>query len=389
MVSIKSLKKWSPGISLFLLLTPLLVSCRVTNAPNPPSTTISPPASAIVAPITTVAISPTEVAWSKVIDAAKKEGKVNVYSYNMTGDIGIAVAKAFKQKYGIDVEILTGMATALNERILTEQRMKTVVADIQDSNSSNTGNLKDAGATVGSSELPALRQSGVWRVEPWASDPEKHIMIHTLAYYTSFINTDVVKASDEPKSFRELTQPKWRGKVIQTDPRIVSGSGNFFTTLLQRKLMDQETVRAIGTNNVNYVTTDQESRTGLIQGRYSLILMVSPGSFATALKEGITLPVKPLAFEEGTLVTNRAMTAIKGSPHPNAAKLLMDWLLTLEGQTVFLQAVGLPPVRSDVPDFTPPAMRFTPVKVIAPTLEEEKENLRMFRENYLAKLWGR
>ncbi len=388
MFTLKNLRKWSPGIGLFLLLTPLLVSCRVTNVPNAPSTNISPPASAPAVQVATVEISPTEAAWSKVVEAAKKEGKVNVYSYNMTGDVGVAVAKAFKEKYGIDVEILTGMATALNERILTEQRMKTVVADIQDSNSSNTGNIKDAGATVGSPDLPSLRQSGGWRVDPWASDPEKHIIIHTVAYFTSFINTDVVKASDEPKSFRELTQSKWRGKVTQTDPRVVSSSGNFFTTLLQRKLMDQETIKAIGTN-VNYVSTDQESRTSLIQGRYSLILMVSPGSFATTLKEGIALPVKPVALEEGTMVTNRAMAAIKGSPHPNAAKLLMNWLLSQEGQTVFLKAVGLPPVRSDVPDFTPPTMRFTPVKIIAPTLEEEKENLRMFKENFLAKLWGR
>ncbi|MDO8635439.1 MAG: extracellular solute-binding protein [Dehalococcoidia bacterium] len=357
---------------------------KVAPLPSTPSPQIaSTPAKATAAP------DPRQEAWNKVIQAAKKEGKVNVYSYNMVGDIGIAVTKAFEQKYGIDVEIITGMGAALTERVLTEQRMKTVVADITDSNSFQAGNIKDAGGTISSQELPVLQQSGVWRVDPWASDPEKHIIVHTLVYMASFINTDVVKASDEPKSFRELGQPKWKGKVVEIDPRITSGASNFFTTLFKRKLIDEESIRAIGMNNVNYVSITQEATTGLIQGRYSILMMVSPGTLTPALKEAGVLPIKPLPLEEGTLVTNRSMTAIKGGPHPNATRLFMDWLLTQEGQTVFLKAASLPPVRNDVPDYTPNSLRITPVKAIAPTLEEERENLRLFREGWLAKLWNR
>ncbi|MBI4288335.1 MAG: ABC transporter substrate-binding protein [Chloroflexi bacterium] len=371
-----------------VVLALLLAACAPKLQPAAPVATPAPAAPVSSAPTSNLSPPTSQDPWAKVVQAAKKEGKVNVYSYNMLGDIGVAVSRAFEDKYGIKVEIITGMGAALGERVLTEQRMKTVVADIMDANSFQAGNVKDAGATVSTADLPVLQQKGVWRVDPWASDPDKHILINTLVYMTSFINTDMVKPADEPRTFRELSQPRWKGKMTETDPRLSSGSGNFFTTLLKRKLIDVETVKAIGANDVAFVTNSQESSRGLIQGRFSLLIMISPGTFTLALKDA-NIPIKPLAMEEGTLVTNRAMAAIKDGPHSNAAKLLTNWLLTDEGQTVFLKAAGLPPVRSDVPDFTPGPIRFTPVKAIAPTLEEERENLRLFREGFMAKLWNK
>ncbi|MEK7875956.1 MAG: hypothetical protein AAB325_07200, partial [Pseudomonadota bacterium] len=64
------------------------------------------------------------------MEAAKKEGKVNAYSFTWVGDIGLAVAKAFKEKYGITLGIMTGRGAEFAERIKTERRLGQQVADM-------------------------------------------------------------------------------------------------------------------------------------------------------------------------------------------------------------------------------------------------------------------
>lgn len=370
------------------LVVAFVAACRPAVAPAPAPSPATEPAPLVVAP-RQVGVSPQEEAWARVVAAAKREGKVSVYSYNMVGDVGIAVSRAFEQRYGIKMEIVTGMGAAIAERVSTERRMGTIVADVMDANTFQIGNIKAVGATVASADLPALQEKGVWLMEPWVSDADRHALSHTIQYMTTFMNTDLVKPGEEPRSFKELAQPKWKGKIIETDPRLSSGAGNLFPSLLRRDLITLDTIKALGLNGVTFASNSQEANTALVQGRYSFYMVTSPGLLAIRLTDGVSLPVKPLDMQEGILATNRAISAIKDSPHPNASKVLINWLFTQEGQTVFTRAQALPSVRKDTPDFTPAQLRLTPTRPIAPTLEEERENIKMFREGWLAKLWNR
>ena len=377
-------------VGIILVANISALSCAPATAPFPATTpllTQSPPDPAGV-PKSSPSLSPDEVAWQKVEETAKKEQKVNVYSYNMTGDVAIAVSRSFEQKYGIRLEIITGGGAALAERIMTEKRMGTVVADIMDANTFQIGHIKDAGATTTSQEIPVLREKVTWVIEPWANDPQKHILIHTLLYRASIINTNLVKLADEPKSLKDLVKPKWQGRMVQTDARISSGPSIYFLTLLQKKLADQDTVREIG-KGTQFTPTDDESAKMLIQGRYALIPGRPTRAVSPFMVQEPNLPVKAVDIEEGTVVNGNAMAAIDNSPHPNGAKLLINWLLTKEGQSVFIKLQGSTPVRKDVPDYLPASLRFTPTRIVIPTIEEERESTRLFREGWLAKLWGR
>lgn len=172
------------------------------------------------------------------------------------------------------------------------------------------------------------------------------------------------------------------------DVRQNSGLSTWFPTLLNRKMVDQDTVRAIGRNDVVWTPTAQEGANNAVRGQYPLYLGAT-SQFGAIVAGEPNLPLKPLNPEEGTVVLNRAAAAVKDGPHPNAAKLLIDWLVSAEGQRVFVAAEGLAPVRKDVPDFTPQALRFTPTRIVVPTIEEERDNVKLFREGWLAKLWNR
>ncbi len=375
--------------STWLLLAAVTILLVVDCSPNLTPATPAPKPTAPVA--STALVSGSEdVSWAKVVSVAQKEGRLNVYSYNMTGDVGLVVSSAFEQKHGIKVDFITGGGAALAQRITTEKRMNTMVADIMDANTFQISNIKDAGATVVTTDLPVLKESNVWSLEPWANDPQRHMFIHTITFYPVIVNTDLVKPAEEPKSLKELAQSRWKGQITAFDPRQNSALSTVFPTLINRKLIDQDTVRAIGMNDVKFVPTSDEAAKSVIRGQYALYLITSTANMGTfIMSAGTALPVKALDSAEGVIAANRSIGVIKDSPHPNAAKLFTNWVLSQEGQMVLAKAQGAVPVRKDVPDFTPATLRVSQSRVVMPTIEEEKENTRLFRDSWLAKLWNR
>lgn len=371
-----------------LLLFPIGCAAKTTSTVPTPATPA--PQVAPTTPRQTITqVTPDETAWAKVIEAARKEGRVSVYSFNMTGDAGLAVTQSFEAKYGIKLDIITGGGAALAERIKTEKRMGTIVADVMDANTFQASHIKGIGATMSAEDLPALKEKGVWLVEPWANDPEKHKLIHTVLYYSVVANASQLKSSEEPRSVKEMALPKWKGKITAYDPRQSSGHYNYFLPFLKRKLIDLDTLQAIGRNDIAWVPTSMDSAQNLIRGRYPLYFGGGTSPFAPLVASEPTLPVKLLDIEEGVVVYNLAIALVKDSPHPNAARLLVNWMFTPEGQKVFVGAKGLVPIRKDVPDFTPGMLRMTPTKLIVPSAEEEDEYVKLFQEGYLAKLWGK
>ena len=370
---------------LIILFSASVMACAPAASPGTP--TVPTPLKPSEQPTTRLASQPTatDIAWQKVLNSAKQEGKVTAYSYSMVGDVGLAVSRAFSQKYGISVDIITGRGAEMAERIRTEQVRKDVTADLMDANPTQLLNIKQAGGTVSSSDILVLQDKLVWQVDPLISDSEGHILVHTFLNYSSFINTKLVPPAEEPTSLAELAQPKWKGKMITLDPTLSSGQYIFFGPLLRLKLIDQETVRAIGRNDVKFAVNSQEAATSLARGSYSLLVSTAEIAFAPMMKEGA--PVKEIALKEGTVASGNAIAAIKGGPHPNAAKLFLNWLLSQEGQTVFLKAQSLSGPRNDVPDFRPPPAQIKPYRLVVLTAQDEAENARLFREQFLTKLW--
>lgn len=378
-------RKWLYPVMLALLVAP--IACAPKQAAVPSAPAPAPATPAPVSPLTSNIPPPAsqDAAWSRVVEAARKEGKVTIYSFKMIGDTSLAISRAFKEKYGISVDIVSGRGSELVERILTEQRVGQATADLMESGPTTLYTLKNAKLTVGSTDIPVLQEKDVWLVDPRVSDETGHILVDSLNYYFgAVINTKLVKAGDEPKSLRDLTQPKWAGKMTTYDTAVSAAGYNFFYALLRRKFVDQETIRAVGRNNVKFAVNLTSGTMDVARGDSAMFVGAADALFATFAKEGA--PVKAIGFEEGTVVAGSAIAAVKG-PHPNAAKLFVSWLLTPEGQTTFLKDLHVASPRKDAPDFRLEALRVPAGRLIATSHEDDVEINRAFTEKFLPKLW--
>ena len=314
-----------------------------------------------------------------------------MYSYNLVGDVGLAVSKGFKERYGISVDIITGRGAEFLERLKTEKRIGQVVADAADGSSLHLQNYKNEGFTVSLiDKVPVFSEQGVWLTNVFGMDPkDKHIAGLSLNYYSPWINTkQLATPADMPQVWRDLLKPQWKGKMILTDPTTSGGPQQFFVPLMREKVIDEEYLKALYKQDLILSTSLQDEGRMLARGERALSVRGSISTLAKFAAEGA--PIKAIDMKDGVVELISPTTAvISGGPHPNAALVFMNWFLSKEGQTAFTKAASAPPVRKDVTDTTPEAARIIPQKPIVQTLEDNEKALELFRSKWLDKLWAR
>lgn len=376
-----------------LMLTSLLlgvalivaVSCTPTTAPPPVSTAPSVTQAPAATPKTSPVVSPEDAAWQKVVEAARKEGKVSIYSFSMIADVAIVTAKAFEDRYGLDVDIIGGRGAEFVERIKTEQRVGQVVADIMEASSTHTLNIKMAGGTVSSENIPVLREKDVWRVSPLAADSEGHLLVQRSMHLVPWVNTNLVKQGQEPKAYRDLLKPEWKGKMLFPDPAVSTGAYNVFMPLIDKGYLDNDYVRALKNQDLKFVPGTRDIAAGLSRGEALFGLLATDVDAAPFVKEGA--PIRAIPMEEGISINLSAVTRVKNGPHPNAALLFMNWILGPEGQEVYSKVIGLAPVRNGVGDFRHPAARANPKRLVITTEESAQKQAIAFRDKVYVDFW--
>ena len=364
----------------------LILSCT----PAPISPAISPAISRSVqvstpTPNLPPLTSQADTAWQKVIDAAKKEGKVNIYSFSMTGDIALVTVKAFQDRYGVGLDIISGRGATFLERIATEQRMGQATADIMEGVTTHGSNLKSAGNTVSSRDIPVLREKDVWRVDPLTIDSEGHLLVQRSMYQSPWINTNLIKPGQEPQSYRDLAKPQWKDKIVMPDPLVTTAPYLVFLSLVDRGYLDMEFVSSLKDQGLKYVAGTRDMVQSIARGEAPFGLAAGDIEGTAFAAEGA--PIRAIVMEEGTVVSASAVVRVKNGPHPNAAKLFINWILGQEGQTVYSKAIGLASVRKDVPDFRHTAVAVVPKRIILITAEDDQRQAKAFRDKLLAELW--
>ncbi len=348
-----------------IVLVMLLASCTPTATPAPP---VSPTPTSAPVPIATPVTSPADTALQKLVDAAKKEGTVTLYSFNFVGDVGFAMQRGFKDRYGIKVEIITGRGAEFIERLKTEARIGNRTGDFSEGSQVHLVNMKIAGLTTSLKDLPVLQEKDVWKVEPAFLDPEAHVLAAYPTYMQPFANTKLVKPADEPKSWADLLQPKWKGQILFTDPVVSSNAYIIFQPLVKAKVLPDDYLQKFGAQDLQFVTGPAQGIEKLSRGEYPIFGGSQAIDASNAVREGA--PVKVLDFKEGISGQAILQTVIKDSPHINAAKLFVNWWLSKEGQSVYAKAKGAPTIRKDVQSGLPPGLDVDPAKSVFPTAED-------------------
>lgn len=310
--------------------------------------------------------------WDKVLAAARKEGTVAVAS-DGGSSLRDAIITGFKGKYGINIEVIAGKGAQLAEKIITEQRNGLYSYDVQHGGATTKiTQLKPSGAYV--SLKPALIRPDILDPQYWQTGQpswvDKDNTILNIEYSASGklgINTNLVKPG-EIKSLRDLLNPKWKGKIIINDPT-VSGTGAKFVGVVAA-IQGWDIWREIARQEPLVMRDEKLMVTWLAQGKYPII--ISPKTEPMFDAKAAGAPVDDMSVAEAKYATGDTISFLKNAPHPNAAIVYINWLLSQEGQTIYHAAQGSWSARKDV------VLNSTPSKKPEPGVEYFNSNAEEF-----------
>jgi ABC-type Fe3+ transport system substrate-binding protein len=290
--------------------------------------------------------------WEKTVSAAKQEGTV-VVSIPTSAALRKQTEAAFHERFaGIKLELVAARGSASVNRILEEKKAAVNYFDLHIGGTSSivTGLLR---ADVLEPVLPWMILPEVkdpkswWGGHIWADNAQKYIYVF-LGYMTETIwyNSNLVRP-EEVMTYDDLLLPKWKGKMVMLDPR-TAGSGESMWAFLWR-IKGESYLKRLASQEMILGRNLRQLAETVARGKASLSIGVSYYSYLPFIKAG--LPVKPLPIpKEGIYASSGSgnLVILKNPPHPNAAKVFINWLLSKEGQTVFTKAMGQPTRRFDV-----------------------------------------
>ena len=283
---------------------------------------------------------PAEAITPQLIEAAKKEGTVVVYSA-MDLPIGEKLGKAFEAQYpGIQVQIERSGSERLFQRIDQEFASNIRAADVvNSSDASHFITWKKNGWLA-----PFVTEDIAQHFLPEYRDPDG--MSATTRIYLSSIayNTNLVKPDDAPKSFADLLDPKWAGKMVKGHPAY---SGTIMTATFQVvREFGWDYYEKLSKQRVMQVQSSTDPPKKLALGERSV--MADGNEYNVVLLKEAGQPVEPIYPIEGTPTVSGPTGIFATAPHPNAARLFQAWLHTRETQQFFIDFTAQYSVHAQV-----------------------------------------
>ena len=291
-----------------------------------------------------------DAAWKVIEDAAKKEGKVTYYSLGTVPPAQVDKLKAefAKDNPGITVEYLNvGNSAQLAARITTEEQAKTVVADVADHSVRSALLLTVAPTDFYEAFIPpAAKDPKVkWLTDPVA-DPDKKgkINANLAQFFAIWTNTRSVAAADAPKNAMDVaTNPKWKGQIIWRTPW-TSGGGNHLYYYAQ-KVYGRDWVTKMQAQNPVFADDQDAALLQVARGEYAIGLGLTGRQGADLIKQG--QPLKALWPNDFVITSTQGSQLVLDAPHPNAAKVFINWTLTERAQQ-FWRDLGQFPLNSAI-----------------------------------------
>ena len=300
--------------------------------------------------------------WEATLAAAEKEGRLEI-----AGPPGEsfrkAIVDAFAKAYPkIKVELLGGSGGSKVARILRERQAGVFAWDLYISGpTSALAGFKPVGAFEPLKPaliLPEVREDKNWIGgfdSGWA-DTEKRLFYAfggTLAGDNIYVNRDFVSA-DPIKSARDLLDPKWRGKIVIQDPRV---EGKGLTDVLVMSLAyGEDFVRKLLGGQKLAVTRDRRQLVEwVVRGRYPIAIGLNEYVLVLFQGKGAGQNISPVVDPKTVIYWASGSSGIglfNRAPHPNAAKVYINWLLSRNGQVEWVETVTNSR-RTDVPPAEP------------------------------------
>lgn len=277
-----------------------------------------------------VAASPAQDA--ALIAAAKKEGKVAWYT-SLALPSSTALAHLFMNKYkGIEVEVHRSGSQRVLQRVMQEASAGIKNADvIHTSDGGHFVLLKDKGL------LMKYVPKGLEGFPEGFKDKEGFFygMRATLSVLAH--NPKIVSEKDAPKSWKDVLDPKWRGKMVTAHPGY---SGIIMTHVLALvNLYGWDYFKELANNKLHVVQSANDPAGVVASGERPVGVNGAEYFYYKTLKQGN--PIRIIYPKEGVPLVVSPTAIAKDAPHPNASKLFTDFIFTREGQQILADKEGL------------------------------------------------
>ena len=302
-----------------------------------------------------------------LVEAARKEGTAVWYTGLIVNQITRPMAEAFEARFpGIKVQYSRASNTDTTVKLLNESRARRVQADVVDV-TSGIHSLTDAKL------LAEYRPKAAAHYPDVLKDKAGFWTASNLYFLTVAYNTNLIKAEDAPKTFADLLNPRWKGHMAWTTELAIQGAPGFIRNVLS--VMGEEKGRAFlkqfaAQEPVSVAASPRAVLDQVISGEHMIGVMMYNHHAAISARQGA--PVKAVNLEPLPAMFS-IMGILKDAPHPNAARLLEEYILSDEGQKIMAANDYLPAdpdVPARIPELKPDAGHFT-VNFISPDATRE------------------
>ena len=304
------------------------------------------------------AVSGSEQEWERTVKAAELEGQVVVYKIAQDAEW-----HAFQKKFPkIKVVLIQGNAAQIQQRLLAERRAGKFLADVVRLGGGTSTALYKAKALdpIG----PALMLAEVKDVSKWF-DGKHHFNdidsqyvfvyaafpLHLLGYNQKLVDPKTLT------SYWDLLDPKWKGKITLKDPQEPGGQSPLLFLYHNPQLGPEYLKKLFSATALTLVRDDRQQTDWLAAGKFPLTLTSKATEVEEAKNQGLPVDVLDAhAFKRdgvGLEAGGTMLALMNKAPHPNAAKVLINWFLSREGQIAIQKTgpenAGQNSLREDIP----------------------------------------
>ena len=300
--------------------------------------------------------------WEKSLQAAKKEGRLVLYG---SADFENLFAEFHKKYPEIKVTGVYGRGADVAKRLMAERRADKYLADLY-VNGMTTGYNVFYKAKALDPIPPLLVLPEVTDLSKWWQgkhhyvDPENQHLLNingetriVFAYNTKLVNPA------EIKSYWDMLNPKWKGKIVAYDPTL-GGSGDAMRFFYHQKSLGPDFIKRVLTETDLVISTDtRQMGDWLAGGKFAMSIFAPISRMDLDVMQVQGLPVAwfdPEHLKEGAYITagSGGVALINKAPHQNAAKVALNWLLSREGQIAYQRIFtegndGPDSLRIDIP----------------------------------------
>lgn len=311
-----------------------------------------------VAPTKTAPVAASQEAdpaWDALVAAAKTEGKI-VVSGPPTAETRQELPKAFKERFGIDMEyIALGSTADLLVKIEAERKAGIYSLDAFMGGAQSMYTVAYPNGYLDPIK-PVLINKQSADPAKWTGgkvpfmDPKGDTIVRMSNYATTIIavNTKYVDPA-KIKSWKDLLAPEFTGKVAAFDP-VRAGTGWETSNYLWKTLGD-EFVRKLYVDQKPGISGDPvQLGDWLARGQYPIVIAIRADQIERLRADGFNIAtISGLPDGPGTVTSGSGLLAlVNKAPHPKAAQLFVNWMTSPEGATVWHRTQKTLSMRNDV-----------------------------------------